>query len=274
MKVYASLKEVLHDSYQQTQNSASRLLRVRENYQSALTQIDDLEKTLVQRMDELKLGVVKDETSMVREVRQLKQVVEALKAKIGMRELQLKEAEHMIRTKDSAYQKMQESFNATIRDLQDELTKSKKALQQRDAGINDLKLQGQGLAESALSLKQAEGFTGFDQSSRAETLSRAVSAMGGKAGRGQIKGRAVRAKGAGPVQQMVPSSFFDSVINDLSEILGPLASLIIYHDVVALGESMEEFPKTRLLELIEIVSKDIADEYVKISFRERFLKYV
>ena len=59
---------------------------------------------------------------------------------------------------------------------------------------------------------------------------------------------------------------------ELSEVFGPVASIIVRDHVKAVGESMEKFPKTRIAELLENVSKEIPDEKVKISFRERLDK--
>ncbi|MGE5303585.1 MAG: hypothetical protein ACM3TN_09675 [Alphaproteobacteria bacterium] len=72
-----------------------------------------------------------------------------------------------------------------------------------------------------------------------------------------------------PREETVPRSFFDSTTRELSEAFGPMASLILRDHVKALGESMEKFPKARLAELFDNLSKEIANDAMKISFRER-----
>jgi hypothetical protein len=54
--------------------------------------------------------------------------------------------------------------------------------------------------------------------------------------------------------------------------MGPLAPAIVHYDVVALGESMEKFPRQRLAELLEKVTNEITDEALKRTFRERFIR--
>jgi hypothetical protein len=48
-----------------------------------------------------------------------------------------------------------------------------------------------------------------------------------------------------------------------------MASVIVRHDVAALGESMEKFPRARVTELLESVTKEISNENLKIDFRKR-----
>jgi hypothetical protein len=51
-----------------------------------------------------------------------------------------------------------------------------------------------------------------------------------------------------------------------------MASLIVRDHVRAFGESMEEFPQTRLTELVESLSKTISDDKLKTDFCKRFGK--
>jgi hypothetical protein len=59
---------------------------------------------------------------------------------------------------------------------------------------------------------------------------------------------------------------------ELNMILGPQAKTIVCEHVAALGESIEEFPKARLAELLEMLSKEIVNEPLRISFRKWFVK--
>src|SRR5215471_11777346 len=58
----------------------------------------------------------------------------------------------------------------------------------------------------------------------------------------------------------------------LTNIMGSIASLIVRSHVRALGESMEEFPQTRLTELLDSLSGQITDDKLKAEFRKRFGK--
>src|SRR5207245_1561786 len=70
-------------------------------------------------------------------------------------------------------------------------------------------------------------------------------------------------------QETVSQEFFDRVTNELTQIIGPMASIIIRDHVEAIGESMEKFPQIRVAELLGIVSEEIPDKNTKTSFRER-----
>lgn len=75
--------------------------------------------------------------------------------------------------------------------------------------------------------------------------------------------------------ETVPQDAFDSMIAEFSEranVIRSMASLIVRHHVRTLGESMEEFPQTRLPELVESLSGEISDAKLKANFRERFGK--
>jgi hypothetical protein len=67
---------------------------------------------------------------------------------------------------------------------------------------------------------------------------------------------------------MAPS-FFDSLIRELTQVLGPMASVVVRDRVASLGESMEKFPKDRVPELLETISQEILDDNGKATFRER-----
>ena len=78
-----------------------------------------------------------------------------------------------------------------------------------------------------------------------------------------------------PARKTVSQDAFDRMIAEFSEltnVIGSIASLIVRDHVRALGESMEQFPQTRLTKLLESLSKEISDDKLKADFRERFGK--
>ncbi|MCZ6624746.1 MAG: hypothetical protein O7B35_11035, partial [Deltaproteobacteria bacterium] len=52
----------------------------------------------------------------------------------------------------------------------------------------------------------------------------------------------------------VPPQFLDHLTHELTEAMGPVASVIVRDQILALDESRESFPKIKLGELIESVS--------------------
>jgi hypothetical protein len=67
---------------------------------------------------------------------------------------------------------------------------------------------------------------------------------------------------------------FDLVSQELAKIVGPQAEMILRDRVAALGQTMESFPKSRLHELLESLSKEIKSEPLRIGFRKWFVKQV
>jgi len=70
--------------------------------------------------------------------------------------------------------------------------------------------------------------------------------------------------------ETVSREAFDRIIREFGEltnVMGPIASLVVRDHVKALGESMGKFPKTRLTELLEALSG--SDDKLKTSFRQR-----
>jgi hypothetical protein len=60
---------------------------------------------------------------------------------------------------------------------------------------------------------------------------------------------------------------------ELTSIIGHQAPMSVRKHVAALGESMEKFPKSRLAELLELLSKEIVNEPLRIGFRMWFVKH-
>src|SRR5262249_44934276 len=56
----------------------------------------------------------------------------------------------------------------------------------------------------------------------------------------------------------------------LTNVMGSIASLIVRDHVRALGESMKEFPQTRLTEIVESFSRRVTDAKQKYDFCKRF----
>ena len=76
-----------------------------------------------------------------------------------------------------------------------------------------------------------------------------------------------------PTRKTVSQGTFDRMIaqfSELTNVIGSIAAVIVRDHVRALGESMKEFPQTRLTELVESLSGQISDDKLKADFRKRF----
>jgi hypothetical protein len=72
----------------------------------------------------------------------------------------------------------------------------------------------------------------------------------------------------------MPTNFVDRVTHELTQIMGPMAPVIVRDKVASLGESMEKFPNSRVRELLVIISKEILNENAKARFRVCFREYM
>jgi chromosome segregation ATPase len=205
----------------------------------------------------------------------------------------IQDLESQLRTKE----KDLADQNKEINDLKSEvqvLTKGIKEMssffKQAEALANihteDILAKNTGTVDAAKQLKTAEEKPVASQSTAPTVTSKAtaaqnISTVGAdkqlktaeeKPAAFQPTGPSVTSNTTDTAREAVPASFFDSMTRELSEVFGPVASVIVRDHVKAVGESMEKFPKTRLAELVDNVSKEIPDDKAKISFRERLGK--
>lgn len=72
----------------------------------------------------------------------------------------------------------------------------------------------------------------------------------------------------------VSSAVFVRMNFALTEAMGPMASLVIRDQVSALGESLVAFPKSRLAELVELASKEILEESLRMRFQQTMFEEI
>jgi hypothetical protein len=67
---------------------------------------------------------------------------------------------------------------------------------------------------------------------------------------------------------VVPTALLNRITAILTEVIGPMASLVLRDQVQALGESLDNFPEAKLDELISLASREISDDKLRIKFDE------
>jgi len=77
-----------------------------------------------------------------------------------------------------------------------------------------------------------------------------------------------------PVKQAVDEKFFQSLQNELIQLIGPVASIIIDDVVESYGEDRKNFPKDKLPALIESISNEIYDPAKQVNFQQTMLKQI
>lgn len=76
---------------------------------------------------------------------------------------------------------------------------------------------------------------------------------------------------APPSNQSVDADFFIEITRELAKAMGPLASIIIEDEIVALGEKADDFPRDKLADLVERVSEAIKDNTKRVNFQRLML---
>jgi len=302
MKVYDSLKEVVQETLQRSKASPTPSDLVKGNNASMLNDaVEELEKFVAYRIGKLKVAVKESAALGASKAQFAEQVIDDLKTNVAVLEAKLRETEDAIRSKDLASQKTEETFNARIAALEAKLKETDEIVRAKDAAIKsleqnnsakigglenqlknkeklltnrsreviDLKAQLEllrnGIKEMSSFFKQSEVLgviEGQDNS--------AVSRKGeSKTAGAQAKGNAMAPPAPDAAQENVSAKFFEQLTLELTQTIGPMAPLIVRDHVKSLGETMEQFPKARVKELLETVSSEILDDKVKTGFRER-----
>jgi hypothetical protein len=73
------------------------------------------------------------------------------------------------------------------------------------------------------------------------------------------------------VKKVVDGGFFELVEKELSEIIGPVAPVILDEEIKDMGEERSSFPMERVSLLVEKVSREITDDTQRIAFQKTTL---
>ena len=75
-----------------------------------------------------------------------------------------------------------------------------------------------------------------------------------------------------PGSGTISRQFIDKMTAKLAQALGPMAVIIVPEQVALLGESLDKFPKNRLIELFERVGQEILNNNLRRSFETAMIK--
>ena len=298
------MEETLRTEIRDLQSVVKKKEEALESRDSEVNDLKSKTDVLVERVTHLELAIQQAKGEAASEAQHAEQVIEGLKANIAVLEAKLRETEDAVHRKDVASQKTEETLRTEIRDLQSVVKKKEEALESRDSEVNDLKSKTDVLVERVthleLAIQQAKGETA-SEAQRAEqvieglkvkiatleaqlTQTEQIGVAGEQLKTGEEKPAIPHFQPAGvtsivteAARETVSPDVFDRMIAEFSEltnVIGSIASLIVRDHVRALGESMEEFPQTRLAQLLESLSKEISDDKLKADFRERLLSFV
>jgi chromosome segregation ATPase len=274
-KIEETLTAKIHDLQNDTKKK-EQVLESRGN------EVNDLKSKIdgqVKQVAELEMAVQKAKVEAASQAEHAEHLTESFKAQIAALEAQLGGTEEVVRKQESAIRGLEQNLTDKIQDFESQARNKEELLSGRDAEISDLKSQlkllTKGIEEMSSFFKQAEALATVE----GQGVSTAV--LNKPLKRGEEKPATFQSKGPKVTPPIVPDAareivspeLFQRITDELTEVMNvirPVASIIVRDHVVALGESMKTFPKTRLPELLESFSKEILDENLKIDFRERF----
>ena len=255
-------------------NTAKVSLNSRDN------EIKDLKSNvdvLMKQITESENAIKQAQAEAATEANRTGQLTGSFTTKIAALEAQLSDVKEIVRGKESAIAALEQKLAMDTQAFENQLRNKEELLAKRDKEINDLKSKLQVLTGKIQGmssfLKQAEDLAAVEgQTSGTPGASERGSGVTEKPADSPFRVKVPYAQTA-MAQQTVPSSFFDLMSQELTGIIGPKAPAFIREHVAALGESIEKFPKSRLAELLQILSQDIVNEPERTSFRIWFVKH-
>jgi len=239
---------------------------------------------LAKQVAELEQAVQQNKAETDGEAQRVAHLTESSNAKIVTLEAQLRETEDVVRGKESTIKGLEQNLTAKIQDLENQVRIKEKLLTERHKEVNDLKsevkLLTKGIKDMSSFFKQAEALADIQaediladmqaQNTATVDAGKQARTTDEKPATSQFAAPTVKSNLTESPRETVPPNFFDRVTGELTEVFGPMGSVIVRDHVASLGETIEKFPKTRVTELVKIICEEIPDENLKIGFRVRF----
>jgi predicted nucleic acid-binding Zn-ribbon protein len=222
-----------------------------EALESRESEVNDLKSKidrLVEQVAQSELAIQQAKREAASEARHAEQVPEGLKIRIATLQAQLRQTEQIVSRTDTTLKGLDQDRNRQAIDLHAQLEPQTNGMKN---GKVDIQAQAIGTVVAGKQLK-----TGEEKPTPLHFLAAGVTPVVTEAAR-----------------ETVSQDAFDRMIAEFSElanVMGSIASLIVRDHVRAIGESMEEFPQTRLTKLLESLSKEISDDKLKADFCARF----
>ncbi|MCD6425954.1 MAG: DUF4388 domain-containing protein [Anaerolineales bacterium] len=72
-------------------------------------------------------------------------------------------------------------------------------------------------------------------------------------------------------REIVDESFFEQLMVNFTEVIGPIGPIIVEDEIKLLGEDREAFPQSKAAELVERVSLEISDSVKRAQFQKQMV---
>jgi DNA repair exonuclease SbcCD ATPase subunit len=228
----------------------------KEALQSRDQEIVDLKsetKVLVKQVADFEIATQQQKAEAAAEATRAEELIESFNAKVAALESQVTETMEIIQGKEETITALEQKLAAEIQQFENQLKDKASLLADQDAEINHLRSKVEVLTgkiqKLSSFLKQAEALASIE----VQTTSNEHTTV---------------------AQETMAPEVFVLIRQQLARILGSNAEMILRDRVAALGESIDNFPNSRLYDLLESVSKEIKNEPLRISFRKWFVKHV
>ncbi len=183
---------------------------------------------------------------------EIAELKETFQSRINRLESALKQEEASTSSTTQRAEEIEKSLRAEVATLKGRLKEKEKQLDTRNTELKDLQSKTDVLVNRAAEMESS-------MESRDPAFSEAH-----RAGPEKIEPAPIQS-----APDTLPRQFFDHLISELTEAMGPMASLVVRDQVAALGESMEGFAKIRLNEFLNAVSQEFLDEKRRREFQQR-----
>ena len=77
-----------------------------------------------------------------------------------------------------------------------------------------------------------------------------------------------------PATDLVPPALLNRVASILTEVIGPMAPLVLRDQIEALGATLDTLPEAKLDELVALISREISDGKLKNKFEESMFQEI
>jgi hypothetical protein len=77
-----------------------------------------------------------------------------------------------------------------------------------------------------------------------------------------------------PATELVPPTLLNRLTSILTEVMGPMAPLVLRDQIEALGASQDALPETKLDELITLIGREISDNQLRNKFEAAMMQEI
>jgi predicted nucleic acid-binding Zn-ribbon protein len=246
------LEESLSGEIRDLQSVVKKKEEALESRDSEVNDLKSNKDVLAEQATRLEWAIQQAKGETAGEAQHAEQVIAGLKAKIATLEAQLTQTEQNVGGTDGTSKGLDQDRDRQVIDLNAELKPQTNGTKEMSAESSaDIQAQDIGTLIAPEQLKTSEEKPATSHFQASGVTSIVIPA----------------------VRETVSQDTFDRMIAEFSEltnVIGSIAALIVRDHVRTLGESMKEFPQTRLTELVESLSGQISDDKLKVDFRKRF----